>query len=185
MPTRTPKHSGFTLIELIIVIVILGILAVVALPRFIDAASESKESTIRALAGSIHSAAFLQHDVAILNRAEGGFENGFVSEDDILFDQGFPVALDYDAPGSGFDTGDGVPEILEAIKFIPTDWTFDTNRNASENGETTRELIITHRDVIADGASAAEIVATGCYVSYESYLNVQLDPVIKVEDNGC
>lgn len=40
------KQSGFTLIELIIVIVILGILAVTAAPRFIDLQSDAKAATL-------------------------------------------------------------------------------------------------------------------------------------------
>ena len=179
------KQIGFSLIELIIVIVILGILSVVALPRFIDAASESKQSALAALAGSIESTAHLQHDIAILNKENGGFENGFVSEDGVLFDQGFPVALDFDTPGGSFGSGNGIPEILEAMRLGTNDWIFDTITSGTEDSQTTRELYITHRDVISEGATAQEIIATNCYVSYDSFLNVQRDPVIKLETTGC
>lgn len=181
----TSNQYGFSLIELIIVIVILGVLSVVALPRFIDASTESKVSALSALAGSIESTAFLQHDIAILDRENGSFENGYISDDGVLFDQGFPVALDFDSPGSSFGSGNGTPEILEAMRINIQDWTFSTITSGSENSETTRELYITHHNVLETGATAAEIIATDCYVSYDSFVSVQRDPVIKIETSGC
>ncbi len=41
------KNSGFTLIELVIVIVILGILAVTAAPKFLNISSDSKVAIIK------------------------------------------------------------------------------------------------------------------------------------------
>lgn len=50
------QQSGFTLIELIIVIVILGALAVVALPRFVDLQDEADQAALEGVAGSLSSA---------------------------------------------------------------------------------------------------------------------------------
>lgn len=59
------KQRGFTLIELVLVVVILGILSVVALPKFIDLSEEAQVSAIKGLAGSIESSSGINHAVDI------------------------------------------------------------------------------------------------------------------------
>lgn len=51
------QQSGFTLIELITVIVILGALAVIALPRYIDLQDEAEQAATDGVAGSLGAAA--------------------------------------------------------------------------------------------------------------------------------
>ena len=65
------RQSGFTLIELIIVIVILGILAVTAAPQFFNFGGDARSSTVRGMEGSVKAAADLVYARSAIDGNEG------------------------------------------------------------------------------------------------------------------
>ncbi|OEF28469.1 type II secretion system protein [Vibrio rumoiensis] len=58
------KQGGFTLIELVVVIVILGILAVTAAPKFLNLQDDAKVSAVKGLAGAMKGAAGITYGKA-------------------------------------------------------------------------------------------------------------------------
>jgi general secretion pathway protein G len=131
------KH-GFTLVEILIVVVILGILAAIVIPQFTDAATESKESSLRSDLQTIRSQIELykiQHNdnlPTMNNGASTGltFEatmTGYTLQDGSASTRGAVGALGpymQTIPVNPFTAGNGVGGA--SASGSPQGWTFDT-----------------------------------------------------------
>ncbi|MCP5162532.1 MAG: type II secretion system protein [Hahellaceae bacterium] len=89
------KQAGFTMIELVMVIVILGILAAFALPRFADLGTDARKASISGVIGSMKSASAIVH---------AGWLAGGSSGTTLTMDGGVVISVN----GSGYAASQGV-----------------------------------------------------------------------------
>lgn len=69
MSIQKANQAGFTLIELVIVIVILGILAAVAIPKYTSLQSDARQAAVDGVAGSLASASALNYALSSAGKA--------------------------------------------------------------------------------------------------------------------
>ena len=88
------KQAGFTLIELVIVIIILGIMAVTAAPKFLNLQDDAKKSAAQGVQAAVSSAAQLVYSKAALVGVERDANGAVSSSDGTSIDvvYGYPAA---------------------------------------------------------------------------------------------
>ncbi|WP_086981508.1 type II secretion system protein [Vibrio aphrogenes] len=101
------KQGGFTLIELVVVIVILGILAVTAAPKFLNLQDDAKVSAVKGLAGAMKGAMGITYGKAAV-AGEEAKETGYILVD------GVSTAVKY-----GYPTKDTLKNVVDGLD---SDW---------------------------------------------------------------
>ncbi|MGE6108697.1 prepilin-type N-terminal cleavage/methylation domain-containing protein [Aeromonas sobria] len=90
------KQAGFTLIELVIVIIILGILAVTAAPKFLNLQDDAKVAAAQGVQAAVSSSAQLVYSKAALEgierEASGAIDSSDGTSIDVVY--GYPAATD-------------------------------------------------------------------------------------------
>ena len=106
------SQSGFTLIELVVVIVILGVLAAFAVPRFIGLETQARIATLNGLAGSVRSAGALAHSSQLAQGLTAS-TSITVSGNTVTMTNGYPTRADMamtleEFTGFAYDPATGV-----------------------------------------------------------------------------
>jgi MSHA pilin protein MshA len=142
------KARGFTLIELVVVITILGILAAFAIPKFISLDTQARVATVNALAGSVKSAAALARS---LEMANGGAATASVTM------EGATVTMANFYPD--------LAGIALAINMTGTDFTYAAGTGiwTRANSPTPAGCIVTYTPTAVAGAvPTVAATTTGC-----------------------
>lgn len=138
---KLSAHSGFTLVELIFVIVIIGVLSAVAIPKFANLTDNSKSTSELATASSVQSALDAIHSEWITNTCAFDWGNGQNSDPtkNPLNATGYPATMGsdnshpFDYILKNTDNGDWV--IVGGKYYGP----------ATKNGTSTKDRNIAHK----------------------------------------
>ncbi|MFT6122492.1 MAG: MSHA pilin protein MshA [Oleiphilaceae bacterium] len=153
------RQVGFTLIELVMVIVILGILSAFALPRFADLGGEARKAAIQGAFGAIKSASSIAHADSLVNNNPSTVT---LEGTDVNMINGYPQAQ---TAGSG--------GILDAAQVTLAD--FDL-------GGTPGALAASSVTVTAKGVSTANVAT--CRITYTAAAT-SASPTIALVVSNC
>ncbi|WP_305460281.1 type II secretion system protein [Photobacterium leiognathi] len=152
------KQKGFTLIELVVVIVILGILAVTAAPKFMNLQGDARHASLQGLKGALQGASGIVYGKAAIKGIES--TSGAVSSG-----SGTDIQTQF-----GYPTNDGIVNALADTG----DWI-----SKISGANSTAERIFTFKNYELDS------IPNSCYVSYKQAASNGKSPTVTIAVDAC
>ncbi|MFQ0977321.1 type II secretion system protein [Vibrio campbellii] len=165
--------KGFTLIELVVVIVILGILAAVAAPKFLNLQHDARASSIQGMAASVHNAAEIAYGKAAVEGEENSPSYHVVGAGNVHF--GYPAV-----------ENNGLEDFLDAdlgYKDGTKDWVWDAYNTGGSLTDPDYKVITQSEWVQKYDREA--IKASNCYVKYTAAMEPGDEYKVEVFTDGC
>ncbi|SKC33409.1 Type II secretion system protein G precursor [Photobacterium piscicola] len=145
------RQNGFTLIELVVVIVILGILAVTAAPKFLNLQDDARASSLQGLKGAIEGAAGITYGKAAIQGKEAAVSG---SVDNIAIVYGYPAATS--------------AALISAVTGLAEDWKVvagypkpNTIAYTYKSNDSTSECLVTYVQAQSVSQAATTVVVPG------------------------
>ncbi len=143
------KQGGFTLIELVVVITILGILAAFAVPRFASLEGQARLAATQSVGGSVRSGAALAHALWL---AEGD-----------------PASTTVTMEGNAITMSNGYPNaatiattLADTAGFVVAAGATTTFTKTNSSGGAIANCLVTYTPAAANSAPAVVVTYSGC-----------------------
>lgn len=156
------KQQGFTLIELVVVIVILGILAVTAAPKFMNLQGDARHASLDGLRGAINGASGIVYGKAAIAGLENSISGSVgTGNDKVDIVYGYPAATSagIGAALQGVGTDKDFVMVKEGVPANTVTFTF---KNYETAGAIPKNCFLTYEAAGENGTPTVKLLDTAC-----------------------
>nr|WP_304442123.1 type II secretion system protein [Moritella sp. Urea-trap-13] len=171
--TGSKRNSGFTLIELVITIIVLGVLSATAVPRFIDLKDDAKKETVENFHGTLRSTVRLLHMKSQIDNILGDDATIATDYGDYQFSRGYPKTRSEATTPTAY--------FIET--FLELGVPVDVIQNNTTRTATYAEITVYEDNIYSRiGYGTGDLLNDTCYAEYQHTIETQ---VFSLKTDGC